>query len=119
MDSMSKAPILYCNCSYARVVPPEVKQEVLQQLSASGRSFDAVADLCEMSAKQDPALPVLAGQAGVKIAACYPRAVKWLCSAAGAPLADDAQVLNMRTQSAAEIVANLLDDRRAGDGGSA
>jgi len=32
--------ILYCNCTYAKVVPKDVKQEVLRQLSDSGRAFD-------------------------------------------------------------------------------
>lgn len=100
--------ILYCHCAYAKVIPPEVKQQVLQQLAESGRSFDAVADLCEMSAKHDPALQQLAGQTDLKIAACYPRAVKWLFSSAGVGLSPDACVLNMRTQTADEIVAQLL-----------
>ena len=48
------ARIVYCHCAYAQVVPKAVKEEVLQQLLESGVAFDAVADLCEMSAKRDP-----------------------------------------------------------------
>lgn len=107
---MPSPQILYCHCAYAKVVPPDVKRQVLQQLTDSGRSFDAVADLCEMSAKRDPALPQLAAQPGLKIAACYPRAVKWLFSSAGVQLPPDAAVLNMRTQTADEIAAALLSD---------
>ena len=107
---MSPPQILYCHCAYAKVVPPEVKQQVLQQLTESGRSFDAVADLCEMSAKRDPALQQLAAQSGLKIAACYPRAVKWLFSSAGVALPQDACVLNMRAQTADEIVSQLLHE---------
>lgn len=106
---MPSSQILYCHCAYARVVPEDVKQDVLQRLSESGRSFDAVADLCEMSAKGDPCLKELANQPGLQIAACYPRAVKWLFAAAKAPLRDDAQVLNMRTQTSDEIVDALRD----------
>ena len=102
------ANILYCHCKYAKVIPPEVKQEVLAKLSASGVSFDAVADLCEMSARKDPALARLAGSGKLKIAACFPRAVKWLFHGAGTPLDDGVEVLNMREQSAEEIVSNLL-----------
>ena len=107
---MADAPrILYCNCTYAQVVPPEVKQAVLRRLCESGAAFDAVADLCEMSARRDPQLQQLAGADGVKIAACFPRAVKWLFAAANAPLPlDAAEVLNMRTQTAQEIVAALF-----------
>ncbi len=101
--------LLYCHCAYAKVVPREVKQEVLKQLSESGVAFDAVADLCEMSARQDPALLQIAQQENVRIAACYPRAVKWLFAAAEAPIQEQThRVLNMRTESAAEIVSRLL-----------
>ena len=101
--------ILFCNCTYAQVVPPEVKQAVLRQLCESGVAFDAVADLCEMSARRDPALQRLAQDGSVKIAACFPRAVKWLFAAAQAPLpADATEILNMRTLSAAEVTTALL-----------
>ena len=102
--------ILYCHCKYAKVVPAAVKDEVLARLSAAGVGFDAVADLCEMSARKDPALQRLAGS-GTKIAACFPRAVKWLFHAGDAPLSDEGvEVLNMREQSAAEVVGGLLGE---------
>ncbi|NBV20518.1 MAG: hypothetical protein EBS05_00765 [Proteobacteria bacterium] len=108
---MSAAPrILYCHCQYAQVVPPEVKAAVLQKLSDSGVAFDAVADLCEMSARQDPSLKRLADGGPVKIAACFPRAVKWLFHTAKADLPlDTAEVLNMRVQSADEVCTSLFD----------
>ena len=65
--------------------------------------FDAVADLCEMAARRDPALAQLAAGGNVKIAACYPRAVKGLfhqCSADLSPTG--AEILNMRVQPAAD-----------------
>src|SRR5215212_6727342 len=99
--------IVYCHCAYAQVVPPEVKQEVLRKLAESGVAFDAVADLCELSAKRDPALAELVAGVGgengtqVKIAACYPRAVKWLFHAAGVKLPETGvEIRNMRTESA-------------------
>src|SRR5947208_13311926 len=96
--------ILFCNCTYAQVVPPEVKAAVLKKLCESGVAFDAVADLCEMSARRDPALRQLADGSAVKIAACYPRAVKWLFAAAKAPLSPDAtEVLNLRVESAEDV----------------
>ncbi|MSU20852.1 MAG: hypothetical protein EXS30_05605 [Pedosphaera sp.] len=102
--------ILYCNCTYAQVVPKEVKEAVLKSLCESGVAFDAVADLCEMSARQDPALKRLTDGGAIKIAACYPRAVKWLFSAAGAPLPiEGTEILNMRIQKSEEVVTSLLD----------
>lgn len=101
--------ILYCHCRYAQVVPPEVKAGVLKQLCDSNLPFEAVPDLCELSARRDPALRRLAAAGPLKIAACFPRAVKWLFSAANAPLVlETTEVLNMRTLSAADIGASLL-----------
>jgi hypothetical protein len=102
--------ILYCNCSYAQVVPKEVKEDVLKRLCESGAAFDAVADLCDMSARKDPAMKKLVESGDVKIVACYPRAVKWLFHAAGAPLpAEGVDVLNMREKSADDIMRGLAE----------
>ena len=112
-----RARVLYCDCSHAEVVPPQVKRAVLERLSAAGVAFDAVADLCELSARGDPAMKRIAESGNLRIAACYPRAVRWLFHAAGAPLASErAEVLNMRELSAAEVVAGLLSQSRCGDG---
>jgi hypothetical protein len=101
--------ILYCHCAYSQVVPKAVKEEVLRRLGESGVAFDAVADLCEMSARSDPGLKQLAAGGDVKIAACYPRAVKWLFNAAGAPLpAEGVDVVNMRTEPAENVVEAVL-----------
>jgi len=110
VEIMAAPPrILYCNCTYAQVVPREVKEAVLKRLCESGIAFEAVADLCEMSARRDPALQRLAGGGAIKVAACYPRAVKWLFAAAQAPLPpDSAEILNMRVQQADEVTASLF-----------
>src|SRR5213075_2761693 len=100
---MSDTPprILYCHCQYAQVIPKEVKEAVLRKLCESGVAFEAVADLCEMAARRDPALQRLAADGAVKIAACFPRAVKGLFHQANADLAPDrTEVLNMRTLTA-------------------
>jgi hypothetical protein len=90
-------------------VPADVKQEVLRRLGDANVAFDAVADLCEMSARRDSGLKALAAEGGVKIAACYPRAVRGLFVAADAPLATEGvEILNMRTDSADHVIAALL-----------
>jgi hypothetical protein len=106
---MNNGPrILFCHCTYAQVVPVDVKQQVLRDLTTSGESFDAVADLCEMAARRDPWLEHVACGGPTKIVACYPRAVKWLFASAGAPLPEQGiEVLNMRTESADAIAAAL------------
>ncbi|MFQ5489147.1 MAG: hypothetical protein ACE5GE_00385 [Phycisphaerae bacterium] len=112
---MSDGParILYCNCTYAKVVPADTKARVLQALSAADVEFEAVADLCDMSARKDPALKQIAQSTGsIKIAACYPRAVKWLFHAAGAPIAEQGvEILNMRDLPADDIVPLMLNGK--------
>lgn len=101
--------LVYCHCTYAKVVPTEVKETVLHALARSGRSFDAVPDLCEMAARKDPRLAELAKGGDVQIAACYPRAVRWLFHAAGAPLPNQGvEIRNMRVEEAGSIVNQLL-----------
>jgi hypothetical protein len=108
MTAPAAPRILYCHCSYAQVVPKDVKDAVLRKLCESGVAFDAVADLCDMSARKDPALQRLVDGGALRIAACYPRAVRWLFHAAGVPLPKEGvEVLNMREQTA-EAVAGAL-----------
>ena len=121
-------PILYCRCAYAKVLPEDVKDLVLERLIDSNLPFESVSDLCEMSARKDPGLVALSQQDGLRIVACYPRAVKWLFSAAGAAIQTDSnqsesnqsdsshsdakqpvyiEVVNMRTDSADTVCAKL------------
>jgi hypothetical protein len=114
------ARILYCHCAYAKVVPDDVKNEVLRRLAESGVAFDAVADLCELSAKRDPSLKQLVegvSETGtqLRLAACYPRALKWLFNAANVDWpATGLDVANMRTETAEQVVQVLLNGRPAG-----
>ena len=101
--------ILYCHCAFAKVVAPEIKTAVLDGLSRAGVEFDAVPDLCEMAARRDPRLRELAAEAPLNVAACYPRAVKWLFASAGAPLPEQhVRIWNMRVESADVVVSGLL-----------
>ena len=101
--------VLYCHCARGNAVPTEVRRAVLERLSASGVAFDAVPDLCEMSARKDPALKRFAESGDVRIAACFPRAVRWLFHAGGAPLpAEGVEVLNMRARRVEDVISRLL-----------
>ncbi len=100
--------ILYCHCAFARVVPADVKSGVLAQLASSPAEFEAVPDLCEMSARRDPRLAALAASESIRIAACFPRAVHGLFEACGNPLPRSAVILNMRTDSAEKVASELL-----------
>jgi len=110
---MSTTPlrILYCHCAFARVVPADVKSGVLSRLAESSIEFEAVPDLCEMSARRDPRLAELATSESLRIAACFPRAVHGLFEAAGCRLPESAQILNMRTDPADKVAGELLAER--------
>lgn len=100
--------IVYCHCTYAKVIEADAKQAVLRDLSATGKDFIAVPDLCEMAAKKDPQLGELLSADKVSIIACYHRAVKGLCHSAGVEWRDDAiDVINMREQAPAVIMQQL------------
>jgi hypothetical protein len=101
--------ILYCHCAFAKVVPADVKTAVLTGLSEAAVEFDAVPDLCEMAARKDARLLELVNGGELQIAACYPRAVKWLFASGGAPLPDAAvRIWNMRVERPDTVLQGLL-----------
>lgn len=116
VQSEAATPIkrVYCHCAYANIIERNVKLEVLQKLSESDAVFETVADLCEMSANNDPNLARLATYAKegqLVIAACYPRAVRWLFHAAKSPLPEGENVtlLNMREDTAENVVQCMIN----------
>jgi len=101
--------ILYCHCAYAKVVPADVKAAVLDGLAEAGVEFDAVPDLCELAAHGADELRDIVATGPLRIAACYPRAVKWLFASAQAPLPDaGVRIWNMRLEQPGAIVAGLI-----------
>jgi len=104
------ARILYCRCAYAQVVPAAVKDAVLAGLADAGRGIEMVPDLCEMAARRDPYLAELArGDRPLRIAACWPRAVRGLFTLADASLPQQGvEIHNMRTDSAETVLAGVL-----------
>lgn len=104
--------LVYCNCTYARVIDKEVKAEVLAGLSSSGKQFTAVPDLCELAAKNDAQLDDIFNGEPVRLAACYKRAVKGLCHTAKVEWDDDnINVINMREDTAAKVLAAMLEEQ--------
>jgi NAD-dependent dihydropyrimidine dehydrogenase PreA subunit len=100
--------ILACDCVHRNVIPAAVKQQVLDSLKAAGKQVTIVADLCGMAASNDPILRDLVSARNPIVLACHPRAVKWLLHAAGMdPLPVSLSILNLRTQSAGTILAQL------------
>jgi hypothetical protein len=109
--------ILYCHCAFAKVVPADVKTAVLTGLADAAVEFDAVPDLCEMAARKDARLQELVKGGALQIAACYPRAVKWLFASGGAPLPETpVRIWNMRVERPDTVVQGLLAARGATGG---
>ena len=108
---MTEAAVtIYCHCAYYQIIPDTVKFAVLDAIKNAGVEFEAVPDLCELSAERDGALKQWAKAESIKIVACYPRAVKWLFYAGRAPLPQQgATFLNMRVDSTEKIISSLLD----------
>ncbi len=103
--------IVFCHCAYTKILPQKVKDQVLAGLDAADVAVEEVEDLCRMSAEKDPRLQELAGEKTLKIAACFPRAVKWLFHAAETPLDDSRhEVLNMRESSAEEVCSAIVGE---------
>jgi NAD-dependent dihydropyrimidine dehydrogenase PreA subunit len=108
--------ILFCNCAYSDVVPGNVRAEVLDGLSNSGVRFDPVSDLCGLAAEGAESLRALTGASDLRIAACYPRAVRWIFHSARADLpTQGVKILNMRTLTGEQVLASLLEGAEESD----
>lgn len=95
--------ILYCHCCHGQSGPE--RPEVLRRLLLGGGTVAATGDLCELAARQGPALvEALAGAGRLRVAACSERAVRALLAFAGLP-AQDVDVLNLRHAAPADIDA--------------
>ena len=81
---------------------------VLCTLKDADIAFDVVDDLCGLAARQDKVLLNWSKSSGLRIAACFPRAVKWLFHRASAPLNPEAEIINMCNADTDSIVKSLL-----------
>ena len=113
--------VLYCRCAYAQVVPGDVKDAVLDGLARSSVAFEMVPDLCEMAARRDGQLADIASAVDptrpLHIVACWPRAVRGLFHLADARLPDaGVEILNMRAETAGDLLARVGLDVGAGTG---
>ncbi len=109
------ATILFCQCSFSRIIDEQVISKILSGLEEAEVAFETVDDLCGMAARKDVAVKRWVRTESLSIVACFPRAVKWLFSFGGASLQnDDVKIFNMRTESPEDIIASLIQDRAGG-----
>lgn len=109
--------VLICACEQAQVYPAQSLELLIQQLQAARIPCKVIPDLCEAAGRRDESLKNWTS-GNAQIVACYPRAVKWLFEAAGAPLPQNASLLNLRTESAKSIAQSLSQVRVPPSGGS-
>ncbi len=90
--------VVLCQCAGAGLLDPSVLRAVSTRLQGERAQLHTVPDLCRLAAHRDPGFARWASESPLTVMACYPRAVKWLFAAAGAPLPADAQLVNLRTE---------------------
>jgi NAD-dependent dihydropyrimidine dehydrogenase PreA subunit len=97
--------ILHCRCANASVIPEAVGAVVSKAL-AGRPDVVTVDDLCACAANRDPRLAAWAADGQLTVAACHPRAVRWLFRWAGSSL-DEARVrfVDLRRETAPEFSA--------------
>ena len=106
--------IVVCKCSHYKIVPDDTKSRVLAALENAGAKFELIDDLCRLTARKDPRLKRWAASDDLRIAACFPRAVKSLFSTAQAPLPETVRILNLRTDAPQTISTQILQDAPRG-----
>jgi Pyruvate/2-oxoacid:ferredoxin oxidoreductase delta subunit len=99
--------ILFCACINADIVPRGVREAVLAGIRAAAADVSVVSDLCGAAVEKPSCLRDLAAMSGLRVLACHPRAVRGLFRAAGAPLRDDAAVLDLRRLAPREVFVRL------------
>ncbi|MEN6577626.1 MAG: hypothetical protein ABFD90_14875 [Phycisphaerales bacterium] len=103
--------VLLCKCAHYDIISRAAREEVLRLLSDGAAGVQVVADLCGLAANRDPRLQEWARTPSLAIIACFPRAIRWLFHAAGAPLSQErVRFFNMRTRSPEEITRELMKD---------
>lgn len=105
---MKKIIILFCHCVHHHTLPEAMRRAVREAVAARGIPIVDVPDLCGVCADGAAALKETLSQAErVAVAACHPRALRWLLHAAGCALPPDTQFLNLRTASTPELLAQV------------
>jgi len=111
-DRTSQGPqVLLCNCVHYDLVPKASKERMARALVQAGLEVEVVDDLCGLAARRDPRLHGWAQASSLALVACFPRALRWLFHAAGAPpLNDQVRFFNLRAQTPEEIIRELMKD---------
>jgi NAD-dependent dihydropyrimidine dehydrogenase PreA subunit len=99
--------VLFCQCKNAEIISSAVRQEIQGWFLDNQTAHVCVDDLCGMAANKDSRLLKWAADDNLIVIACYPRAIRWLFTMAGADLKDNALILNQRNLTSQEIIGQL------------
>lgn len=110
----SRIRVIFCQCVHRDLAPALLQAEVLRGLQGSGVDLLVVPDLCEQAVRRDRAILEFVAFSDLRVAACYPRAVKWLLRYMGASTAGECRVGNLRVGSAASVLEQLLGAQAGG-----
>ena len=94
---MPPGSVLVCLCGHYDFIDAALRDRLLGRLEAVGAPVVLVDDLCAAAVRGQSVLAEAAAAGRVRIAACHPRAVRWLFEFAGLEWPQDADVLNLRT----------------------
>ena len=112
MTGMSQQDdIIYCHCANASIIPPLTKRAVLQRLCTSNVDFLAVVDLCRWAIADGMDVDNVSQCRSARIAACHPRAVRWLLDEGGLPQSKAGHaglIANMRESDTETVLAKLF-----------
>jgi NAD-dependent dihydropyrimidine dehydrogenase PreA subunit len=110
-DTAKQPRVVLCACAHYEIIPRASRERILAGLQQNGVALEVVSDLCGLAANRDPRLKTWIDEAPLTVVACFPRAIRWLFHAAGAPLPDgQVRLFNMRTGSPEEIIQELMKD---------
>jgi len=104
-----KKRILFCNCSFSKIIPDEKKENVFNEISKMDCEIFHVDDLCELALNHKDKLKEIADYNNFTIIACYPRYIKNLFDKAGIDFTDDKKIINQRILSENEII-KMIDN---------
>jgi len=102
--------ILLCRCTRSHKVADAAYNRIADGLTTAGIPFLSASDLCGAAAAANGPMLHWARLPGLRVVACYPRAVRWLFHRAGAALTNDVQLHNAAAGDPEAILAALATE---------
>jgi len=118
--AMPNRHVLICRCTGAGVLDADAVQRTVELLAGGEIEVTEIDDLCRLAADSNPLFDRLSDLPALAVAACHPRAVRWLLEAAGARLSEETTCfVDLRTPGSgdADVLGRWCDLRLDQDEG--